>query len=217
MFVGFIGAMSIEVEQMLKTLEGLKKEEYLGYTYYLGKRGHNTLVVTTSGIGKVNMAVAATLLLQRYHVDFLINIGTAGSVDTPIGAVTIGDDIRYYDVIIPGYKGIPHQPFPYKPSDYILDSAKKMFGDEVYFGTILSGDRFVTNITDLNGASTKDVVAIDMESAALAEVCYLFSVDYLIIRSISDHLSEKEFDDNVEKSSLSSTCIALQFIDNYKK
>jgi len=218
MFIAFVGAMDIEVTEMIASLKNVKKEEYRGYTFYIGERGTNTVVATTSGVGKVNMAVTMTILLDRYHVDYVINSGIAGSVDTKINSTCISTEVAYYDFIIPGYNySVPHHPNPYKPSIDILNAAKSLLKDDCLFGKIISGDRFVTSINDLGDYDTKGVVAVDMESAAVAQVCYLFSTDFIIIRSISDNFSDDEYIFNEKAASEKSFKIASKFIDNYKK
>ena len=218
MFVAFVGAMDIEVTQMVSALKNVKKEEYRGYTFYIGDKGPNKVVCTTSGVGKVNMAVTMAILLDRYHVDYVLNSGIAGSIDTKINSTCISTEVAYYDFIIPGYDfGVPHHPNPYKPSNDIINAAKKILKDDCIFGKIISGDRFVTSINDLGEYDTKGVVAVDMESAAVAQVCYLFSTDFIIIRSVSDNFSGDEYYFNEKSASEKSFIIASKFIDNYKK
>lgn len=218
MFVAFVGAMDVEINSMIGALKNIKKEEYRGYTFYLGDMGHNKVVVTSSGVGKANMAVTMTILLDRYHVDYVINSGIAGSIDTKIGTTCVSDEVAYYDFIIPGYNyGVPHHPNPYKPSDDIIKAAKTILKDDCMFGKIISGDRFVTSKSDLGDYDTKGVIAVDMESATVAQVCYLFSTDFIIIRSISDNFSGEEYNFNELKSSENSFRIATKFIENYKK
>ncbi|MCR5741539.1 MAG: 5'-methylthioadenosine/S-adenosylhomocysteine nucleosidase [Gammaproteobacteria bacterium] len=218
MFIGFVGAMDVEIQSMIKVLKNVKKEEHRGYTFHVGERGNNKVVVTSSGVGKVNMAVVLTILLNKYRVDYIINSGIAGSIDTKIGTTCIASSVAYYDFIIPGYGyGVPHHPNPYKPSEDILKFSKEYFKDEVLFGKIISGDRFVTDIKDLGAYDTKGVVAVDMESATVAQVCFLHSVDFVIIRSISDNLSGDDYNKFEASSSELSFKISLELIDNYKR
>lgn len=220
MFVAFVGAMDVEIEYILKALSNIKKEEYRGYTFYLGDRGNNKVVVTKSGVGKVNMAVALTILLDKYHVDYVINSGIAGSYNSKIGSTSISTEVAYYDFIIPGYGfGVPRQPNPYKPSDDIVNAAKEIYKEDknIQFGKIISGDRFVTDVKDFGEYDYKNSVAVDMESASVAQVCYLFSTDFLIIRNVSDNLSAKEYNANESTEPDNCAKIALKFIDNYNK
>ena len=217
MFVGFVGAMDVEIDFMLKALKNTKKEEYRGYTFYIGERNNNKVVVASSGVGKVNMAVALTILLTRYHVDYVINSGIAGSVDTPIGSTVVSTELQYYDFFIPGYGySVPRHPSIYTPSDDIIKNAKEILKDEVIFGRIISGDRFVTSTKDLGEYEFNKSKAVDMESVTVAQVCYLFSTDFLVIRSICDNLSLDDCNKN-EFVSDKSAEIALKFIDNYTK
>ncbi len=215
MFIAFVGAMDIEIEDMIRSLDAVKKEELSGFVFHIGKRGKNTVVVTSSGIGKVNMAVTMTVLFDHYHVDFVINSGIAGSVKNPIGSVCIADNVMYHDFKVPGYEGVPHLPKIFKPSKELISKARMVFDNQVTFGTFITGDQFITSISQLEGINLDNVVAIDMESAALAQTCYLFSVDFLIIRSISDNLSLKEASENDKESSKFSTKTVLNFIDTY--
>lgn len=216
MFVAYIGAMDVEVDAIIKSLKDVKKEEYRGFSFYVGKRGDNTIAVSTSGIGKVNAAVTATVLLDKYHVDYVINAGIAGSVDTLIGTICVADILKYHDVYCPGYEGLPRGPKDFRPSAQILSQAKTILKDKVLFGTFLSGDQFIEKVADLHNASLNGVVAVDMESAAIAQVCYLFSTDFLIIRTISDNLSNKEATENENEASKNSFNAVVNFIDNYK-
>lgn len=214
MFIAFVGAMDSEIEYMLKALDNVKKEEHSGFDFYIGKRRNNTIVVTSSGIGKVNMAIRITVLLEHYHVDCLINSGIAGSVKEAVGSVCVADSVTYHDFSIPGHRFIPGMPKFFKPTKQLLTQAKNVFSDSVIYGTFITGDKFISSIGQLDDyGPLDDVVAIDMESAAVAQTCYLFSVDYLIIRTISDNLDIKQATKNEVNTSMLSAKKVLDFID----
>lgn len=215
MFVAYVGAMDNEVKDIIASIENPIKEIHNGYSFYLGVRGNNKIVITTSGIGKVNMAMTVTTLLTYYKVDYLINAGIAGSVDTKIGTICVANKVRYHDAYCPGYPSLPREKEYYEPSKRLLDFAKEIYKDDVLFGIFLSGDQFVDKIELLHGANLDNVVAVDMESASVGQVCSYLNTDFLIIRTVSDNLSNDDATDNEYKASNSSYNAVIKFIDNY--
>ena len=81
MFIAIIGAMDTEISRASRLLEDTVVEEHQGFRYIVGNRGCHKIVVAKSGIGKVNMAIAVTNLINHFDVDLIINTGIAGSVN----------------------------------------------------------------------------------------------------------------------------------------
>ena len=98
--LGVIGAINEEVEAIISEMSEIKKEITLGMTFYIGKFMGKDIVFVQSGIGKVNAAITATILIERYSVEKVIFSGVAGSLDErmKIGDVVIGTDIVQHDV-----------------------------------------------------------------------------------------------------------------------
>ena len=214
MIIGIIGALKQEIEPIKSSLIDLKIEKHSGFSFFVGKINNHKIVLTISSVGKVNMAICATTLIQKYNPDMLINTGIAGSVNTGIGEVVLSKLTKYYDFIFDqnendkGFHGI------FKTNKKLLDKALSIVGDDVIVGTVLTGDKFVLSVNDLNGISLKNVKAIDMESGAFAQTCTRFKKKYLIFRCISDHLNEDDYYQNKIFSLTQAAEVCLKFVKN---
>ncbi len=214
MIIGVIGALKQEIEFIKNSLTNVKMEKHSGFSFFVGNINNHKVILTVSGVGKVNMAICATTLINAYNPEMLINTGIAGSINTNIGSVVLPKVTKYYDFIFDeaednmGFHGV------FKTNKILFDKALSLFKDEVVTGTILTGDRFVTNKNQLNGISLRNVKAIDMESGAFAQTCFRLKKKFLIFRCISDHLDENEFYDNKEFSVTLAASLCLKFIEN---
>ena len=94
MRIGIIGAMQEEVESLISSMENVKKKTKASMDFYEGRLWGNDTVVVMSGIGKVNMAVCAQILIDSFGVEKLINTGVAGGLykDIEIGDIVISSD-----------------------------------------------------------------------------------------------------------------------------
>ena len=143
-----------------------------------------------AGIGKVNAAISTIELIRRYSPDCIINTGVAGGLDNclDIMDVVTADRICYHDVWC-GYGNAAGQvqglPVYFNCDKDLVDSARE-FSNHV--GLLCSGDQFIDSRE--KGRAIKDAfpeaLAVDMESAAIAQVCLLDSIPFLTMRVISD-------------------------------
>ena len=152
-------------------------------------------VVRASGIGKVNAAVAAYKLIAEDKVGLIVNTGCAGGVDPTVGMgdVVIGSACAYHDVWCgAGNEAGQIQGLPvlFEADPILLRKIAVEFGADpkVHIGTICTGDRFLeTEADDKNVKSMRpDALACDMESAAIAQVCYKLSKPFIAYKVISD-------------------------------
>ena len=98
--IGIIGAMDLEIEKLTK--EEMNSENIItkaGLRFHIGKLGDTDVVIVRSGIGKVNAALCAQILIDCFQVTHLINTGIAGSLDHSIniGDIVIGTDAMHHD------------------------------------------------------------------------------------------------------------------------
>ncbi len=152
----------------------------------------NQVRCVLSGMGKVNAAVATTRLIYEYGPDCIINAGVAGSLDSDIreGSVVVGAKTAYHDVWCGGesplgmVEGFP-QRFSAHPA--LLEAALGC-APGLYSGLIITGDQFYLDEREDRRQKLlyPDALAVDMESAAIAHVCYIFDVPFLSFRIISD-------------------------------
>ena len=216
MTIGIIGAMDAEVDLLRSSLENLKTETPFidtcsdmiknnAFEFYTGVLEGKDVALLRGGIGKVNAAVGCALLIQRYKPAFVINTGSAGGIDPALsfGDAVISEGLVYYDVDVTAFNyalgQVPKMPPVYPvPEDLIrraedaVDALKQEGILPASFnhrrGVIGSGDVFMHE-PDRIAAVRRDfpsVKAVEMESAAIAQACYLFNTPALIIRAISD-------------------------------
>lgn len=178
------------LQLMEKPLECLQK----GQLFWIGQIGGNTLILTKSGIGKVNAAYGAINLIDNYRPDIVISTGCAGgaSTDLEIRDVVVSTQICYHDVWCgqPNEMGqIQDLPAKYEADTKLVEIAKHLKSNtHIVPGLIVSGDWFVDNVDKMKSIinTFPDAMAVDMETAALAQICYVYKVPFLSFRVISD-------------------------------
>ena len=208
--IGIIGAMPQEIEILRSLMVEPKLTEIAGCKIFEGKINNRNVALLQSGIGKVAAAVGTTLLLELAKPDMIINTGSAGGLDRQlnVGDIVISNEVRHHDVDVTAFgyeKGqLPANPAAFLPNMQLVEVAQKEVqkaGTNAVIGLICSGDAFI------NGAEKLDqicrdfptVAAVEMEAAAIAQVCHAFGVPFVVVRAISDvadkasHLSFDEF------------------------
>jgi adenosylhomocysteine nucleosidase len=196
--IGIMGAMQEEIELLLGKLDNRLSERHAGIIYHRGEFQGRKVVLTRSGVGKVNAAVCTQILIDRFGADAIIFTGVAGAVDPKlnIGDIIISSSCVQHDVDVTAL-GFPRGTIPYQDiSEYPSDSAlialaeqagRKVYPGRSYTGIVLSGDQFIADraavkglYDELGGACT------EMEGASVAQVCYMNDIPHVIIRSMSD-------------------------------
>ncbi len=197
--LGIIGAMDEEVAKIKERLENVEVQTFGGMDFYKGNFEGKSVVVVRSGIGKVNAAVCAQILADRYQVSGIVNTGIAGSLmaKIDIGDIVLSTDAIQHDMDATnfGYPAgqIPRMDVLSFPADpKLLALAKECCGRvnpeiHTYEGRVVSGDQFISDqkkkdwlIETFHGYCT------EMEGAAIAQAAYLNGIPFLIIRAISD-------------------------------
>jgi adenosylhomocysteine nucleosidase len=189
MKIAIIVAMSKELN-LLTPLIGDHKQLTINDTvFHTGTIGDKEVVVLQSGIGKVNAAIATLTLIENFHPSLVINTGVAGGTGqgASILDVVVGERVAYHDVWC-GPDTIDGQAARCPLYFECPLSAETIEAIGAKAGLIASGDIFVSREEDIKRilALYPDAMAVDMESAAIAHVCYLKSVPFVSIRVISD-------------------------------
>lgn len=191
MKIGIIVAMGKELELLKPMLENISEKVIDDVTFYVGTVGKHDVVAMQCGIGKVNAAIGTVTLITNFRPDAVINSGVAGGADKSVNVmdVVVGERVSYYDVWcgpecdMGRVQGLP---LYYEGSPLFLNAIEKR--EDIKVGLICSGDWFVDKMEEVQKikANFPDVLAVDMESGAIAQVCCLKKIPFLSMRVISD-------------------------------
>lgn len=209
------GAFDLEVDLLKSQVKDLREERIEGIPFYTGMLAGQPVVLTRSGIGKVNAALTTALLLEHFRPKQLLFTGIAGAMNPMLkpGDIVVGKLIAHHDYgrkTVTGMVRMPTQnpySFAKNPVFFPSDSALVEKGvvaskniqlnaiggykPQIMSGTIITGDIFLAD-SKLNRQLRKEfhADAVEMEGAAVAQVCYQEKVPFLIIRSLSDSANE---------------------------
>ncbi len=227
--IGIIGAMSEEVDIIKKEMKFTYEEKIGRFTFVIGSLRNRKIVLAESGIGKVNAGMTATIMITKFNVKAIIFSGVAGALDKrlSVGDVVIGEKMIQHDMDVREFglkKGeIPRMATSVFESDKeILDiiSSFELPDHKIYKGTIISGDQFISSKqvkTDL--AEEFSAMAVDMESSSVAQVCYQLERKCLVVRSISDSVTDDsmmEYSKFIELAAHNSKEIVCYLMENLK-
>lgn len=205
--IAVICAMDIELEGYKKIISNISKEQIIGHEFLIGDYLDNKLVITKCGIGKVNAAAITLLLVEHYKPDLIINSGIAGGYakDLKTLDVVIAEKVVYSDVDMTTdaftdlrYGQLQDLPFTFNSNKEVLNEVRKLkLSNNIYFGTIMTGDQFVTDYKKTDNIVKEhfydlNILACDMESCAIAHICYLTKTEFIIVRSISDVIGSSD-------------------------
>lgn len=209
-----LGAFSEEVELLEDSLNNPEIIIHHGHRFVTGIIGNQRVVVTLTGIGKTNAAMTAAFVIAHFQPDRLIFTGIAGGVraDLQPGDIVIGSEVGYHDVrsvtltMEPTRQSMHPVSFELNPLYFSADAdllqlahaAAQAIDLEsipkterpplVITGRILTGDEFIHSALRANTLRDEyGADAIEMEGAAVAQVCYQQGIPCIVIRSLSDH------------------------------
>lgn len=193
MRIGIITATEEEITAIKKYITSFKVNKIFDLDFINGMIGKNEVVLCESGVGKVNASRTTQLLIDNYDVDCIINIGCAGALKEQlnIGDIVIGKYLVQHDFDITKFnhdKGyIPNVGIKIESDKNLLGMFLNNIDSNVFVGTIATGDIFCTDKNmSLKIRNKFNADCVEMEGAAIAQVCYLCNIPFIIIRSISD-------------------------------
>ena len=194
MKLGIITAMGSEYDQLAQLLADKVEQNEGRHQYITGHLGDNELVLMQCGIGKVNAAAGTADLIHAHHPDCIISTGVAGGIDKclKVMEVVVSSRIVYHDVWCGegnAYGQVQGLPLYFEGNRTLLDCALGLASEtRIHDGLICTGDKFITDRTELNEIKKQfpDGLAVDMESGAIAHVCYLNKISFISFRIISD-------------------------------
>lgn len=200
--IGIIGAMEIEIEHIVSNMKNIDTQDIFGLTFYHGEFANKNVVVCRSGIGKVNAARTTQIMLDNFKPTHIINSGVAGAISSKLSIydIVISDELVQHDVNV-SFFGHPLGVIKSSGVGYfaackgIIDIAKDCITStafdnkniSLHIGRIATGDQFIAT------TEQKDIIAqnfnalcAEMEGAAIAQVCTMADIPFIVIRVISD-------------------------------
>lgn len=211
--LGIIGAMEVEVARLKEAMEEPAVVRKAGMEFYKGRLAGCEAVVVRSGVGKVNAAVCAQILIDDFSADAIVNTGIGGSLQEKIdiGDLVISSDSLEHDMNATGFGYAPGV-IPqmdcsvFKADERLIRLAEECCREvnpdiHTFVGRVVSGDEFISDKAKKAWLSeTFGGLCTEMEGAAIAHTAYLNRVPYLVIRAISDkaddsaHMDYPEFE-----------------------
>ena len=198
-----IGIIAAEHEEMLaikNIMKNIKEEKIYNLIFYIGNIHNKECVLVECGVGKVNAARTTQSLIDKYEVDYVVNVGSAGSITPELNVqdIVIGKELIQYDFDIT-------QIGDYEKGE-ICDVGKYFYSDDrliklceetiedmkdrdfnIKIGRIGSADVFFADPKRAVEVRKEfGMECLEMEGAAIGQVCYLDKIPFLVIRGISD-------------------------------
>jgi adenosylhomocysteine nucleosidase len=234
--IGIIGAMDDEVLYLHSAMSDTSSQKSGAFEYISGVLEGKEVVLLRSGMGKVNAAVGCAYMIFQYKPSLVINTGCAGGIDSALsfGDIVISNGLVYHDVDITGLNLKPGQ-LPGQPAIFPVEAnfqtaaeraidelkAEGVFPKNLNHirGLIGTGDIFMHRTEKIAEVRKNfpGIKAVEMEGAAIAHTCYLFSIPSLIIRSLSDIAgveSPMSFEEFVVLASKNSATLVQRIVKN---
>ena len=197
--VGVIGAMDSELSSLIAALKGREDRTLHGLVFYTGTLEDSPVVLVKCGVGKVNAARTAQVLIDAFAPRALLNTGIAGGVapGLSVGDAVVADGLVQHDFDVTAFGhakgylctgGDSSKPTVYVPEQKVQDSlfqaACALLGEgHIHRGTVATGDQFIS------GRESKAAIweqfhasAAEMEGGAIAQAAALSGVPFGVIR-----------------------------------
>lgn len=218
--IGIIGAMHEELAAALEHLPGQRAVQAAGREFRLGQWHGHEVVLVLSRVGKVAAATTATALIERFGVRRMVFTGTAGGLapGVAVGDLVLGTQFLQHDIdaspLFPRHEvplygcarfatdpalsqalGQAASAVLTRPADTLGADAVAEFQlqrPQLHQGLIVSGDRFVATAAESAALRTElpDALAVEMEGAAVAQVCHDYAIPFAALRTVSDRADD---------------------------
>lgn len=225
MKIGIIGPTENEIMPFIEDFIVKEKNEIAMLTFYSGTYKEIDVVALFCGVCKVNAAIAAQILIDKFNVTHVIVTGVAGAIDKSlkIGDTVISTEVAHHDVT----ENILTEYHPWMESAYfradeeMINIAKRVvstnkFPQAIYFGKIVTGEAFITDNGRNEIKSKFNPLCVDMETASIGHVAYVNKVPFIAIRSMSDTEDEsgvEVFEENCKEASKNSLNILKKLLE----
>jgi adenosylhomocysteine nucleosidase len=217
--IAILGAFEQEVILLEDELIDKQQQTIEGIRFVSGKIGGKRIVIAFTGIGKVNAAMTTTLLIEHFKPNQVIFTGIAGAVNQQLqpGDIVIAEKTAHHDMGTLWPEGLFHKgvknrlngwenPVFFDGDEQLLKLAERAAqqvefssiriisgqrSPKVVKGVVVTGDSFIASADKSAELRKKlNADAVEMEGAAVAQLCYQRRIGFLVIRSISDNADE---------------------------
>jgi len=200
MRLGIISALAEEQQGLLEALQSPSRHVHGMREYTAGKLWEIDAVCVLSRIGKVAAAMTAAILVEKFGVTHIIFTGVAGSGDKNIrvGDIVVADTLIQHDFdaspLFPRFEipltGLSGFATDVTLTEKLASAARQV--TRVHRGLIASGDQFIGKLMQIQAlkADLPELLAVEMEGAAVAQVCFELGIPFAVIRTISDNAND---------------------------
>ena len=210
-----LGVFEVEIKPAFNLIEPLETGEVIGRIYKRGLIGRNEVLVTYGFVGKVEAAMMTQAFIDKFKIDNVIFTGAGGSIspEIRIGDVVVGDVYEEHDLNIVRRKS-QEIPGSQEILNILIDHI-----DNLKIGKIVSGDIFVLGEERRRKLKERTRgICVDMDSAAIAKVCYENKKNFVAIKTIVDNCGNnaiEEFEKNYQKLASKSCEILCKFLEKF--
>lgn len=202
--VAIVSAMAEELAALLVEARDVTVQTHAGRRFHVGTLHGAPVVLVLCGIGKVAAALTTTLLAERYAPQALVFTGVAGGLGdgVRVGDVVVAEALLQHDMdaspLFPRFE-VPLTGRSRFGTDAALTAAlvtaAQALGDTapaLHRGLVISGDRFVSAAAECSALLQvlPEALAVEMEGAALAQVCHDLGLPFAVLRTISDRADD---------------------------
>ena len=216
-----LSALGEEQQGLIGQLQDARRTERAGREFWLGTLHGQAVVLGLSRIGKVAAATTATVLIEGFAVDRIVFTGVAGALGdkVKVGDVVVATRFMQHDMdaspLFPRFEAPLYGRTVFDTDTgltaLLTDASRATLSDmaggagnqgasakpEVHLGLICSGDRFVSTTRAANAlrqslrAAGMQALAVEMEGAAVAQVCHDYAVPFAAVRTMSDRADDQ--------------------------
>lgn len=230
MKIAILGAMVEEIEPLLEFFKDYKEVKYANNRYYEAKYKNLDLVIAYSKIGKINAALTAATVIEKFGADTILFSGVAGAIndELKIGDLIVAKSLCQHDVDITAfghpYGFVPEGKVQIECDKDIIKLAHEVAKEksiELKEGVIATGDQFIADASKKEWiGKTYNADALEMEGAAVAAVADIFNAPCFVLRAISDAAdmdASFNFDDFLFHSAKTSADFIVAMIEKIDK
>jgi adenosylhomocysteine nucleosidase len=218
--IAIVSALRDELSKLLELMPDEHKQIRAGREFWIGHLHGYDVVVVLSGIGKVAAATTAAILIEQFKVERIVFTGVAGGLgkNVKIGDLVVASSFLQHDLdvspLFPKYEVPSYGVTMFQANAELAGELKQAsaavlsdlahvltkdaiieFGltsPQLHTGLLISGDRFVSTTTESKKLQQDlpQALAVEMESAAFAQVCHDYKVPFAAVRTISDRADD---------------------------